>query len=522
MKIVKLVNVALVFISLSTLFVQAKETRIDVTTNNVVGDGTTLNTEKIQQLIDKTANQGGGTIYFPAGDYLTGTLQMRSHVTLYLAKKATLLGSTDPYQYRALEMHGHPESPRTDDNSQMALLVAYKASDFSLAGEGTIDGQGRMLALAVDSLHRTGERIDPFFSVRRNRPNETARPKLIRFSTCSNISIEGLHMRNSSCWGLSFELCDHLTLNQLDIFSRAYWNNDGMDITDCHQVRITNCNVNSGDDGICLKSYYPGYTNDSIYIADCTVRSSASGIKFGTASFGGFKNVLIERVHILDTFRSAIAIESVDGGDIENVVVRDMTGQNIGNPIFIRLGSRAKGRAAGTVKNIHISRCLFQVAFGRPDINYDLRGPEVDFFHNAFPSSIAGIPGHKVEDVTIENTVITYPGRASKAMGYVRLWQLDSVPEQIKKYPEFSMFGELPAWGFYIRHAKNISFKNVVLMVEDSDFRPALVLDDVKDFKATQLSIPKADHKQVVSKASTVSLSPLLKKESLVISDKNK
>jgi len=521
MKIFKLTCVGIFMLFMSTIIVQAKGKMVDVRSYKVVGDGTTLNTEKIQNLIDKMFNQGGGTLYFPAGDYLTGTLQMRSHVNFYLDKKATILGSTDPYQYRTIEMQGHPKSPRTDDNSQMALLVAYKSSNFSISGEGTIDGQGRTLALNIDSLHLTGERIDPFYSVRRNRPNETARPKLLRFSSCSNININGLHMRNSSCWGLSFELCDHLILNHIDIYSRAYWNNDGIDVTDCHNVRITNCNINSGDDGICLKSYFPGYTNDSIYIADCTVRSSASGIKFGTASFGGFKNILIERVHVFDTFRSAIAIESVDGGDIENVRVKNISGQNIGNAIFIRLGNRAKNNGVGIIKNIHISDCNFMVAFGRPDIDYDLRGPSVDFFHNVFPSSITGIPGHDIDNVTIDNVVITYPGRASKAMGYVRLWRLNSVPEKIKEYPEFSMFGELPAWGFYMRHAKNIFFNNVVLMLEKPDFRPAFVLDNVKTFKSANLSIPEADHKQIVYKSSFVSVSKMLKNECLEIPEKN-
>lgn len=503
-------------LSVGTLQAKSKDAKIDVTAHKVLGDGETLNTDALQTLIDKTAKKGGGTLYFPAGDYLTGTLQLRSHVNLHLDKEATILGSTNPYHYRALEMKGRPETPKKDDNSQLALLVAFKANNFTLSGEGTIDGQGRALALAVDSLHLIGERIDPKYSTRRHRPNETARPKLLRFSTCSDVTIKQLHMRNSSCWGLSFELCERLRLDCLDIFNRAYWNNDGMDITDSHNVQITNCNVNAGDDGICLKSYYPGYANDSIYIADCTVRSSASGVKFGTASYGGFKNIMIERVRVIDTFRSAIAIESVDGAAIENVRVKHMTGQNIGNAIFVRLGHRG-GEKPGTVKDIHISDCNFQVAFGRPDTAYDLRGPAVDYFHNPIPSSIVGIPGYDIEGVRIENTVITYPGRASKAMGFVRLWQLDLVPEKIGNYPEFTMFGELPSWAFYMRHAKNVSLENVVLMLQEDDYRPAFVMDDVQGISMKHVTLPEAEHQQVATRGSSVISYGNLKDEFFVV-----
>ena len=91
-----------------------------------------------------------------------------------------------------------------------------------------------------------------------------------------------------------------------------------------------------------------------------------------------------------------------------------------------------------------------EVPFGRPDEAYDLRGPEVDFFHNPFPSSICGIPDNPIENVVLENINITYPGRATKGMAYMPLWRKGDVPEQINKYPEFTMFGELPAWGFYM------------------------------------------------------------------------
>jgi LPS export ABC transporter protein LptC len=220
-------------------------------------------------------------------------------------------------------------------------------------------------------------------------------------------TVQGVTIKNSACWVQTYELCNNLVIDQVNVESRAFWNNDGMDITDCRNVRITNCDINSADDGICLKSYYPGYFNDSIYIANCYIRSSASAIKFGTASVGGFKNVVIDNITVKDTYRSAIAIESVDGGFIENVQVSNITAVNTGNAIFVRLGHRA-GETPGTVKNISFKNIKVQVPFGRPDEAYDMRGPDLPFFHNQFPSPITGIPGHYIENISFENIEIIY------------------------------------------------------------------------------------------------------------------
>jgi polygalacturonase len=462
-------------------------------------DGKTLNTIAIQKAIDAAFKNKGGRVVFPKGIFLSGSIILKSNVTLYFEEGSVLLGSTNPKDYVNMAFEGRPISPKKDDNSQMALILAHKANNIALKGKGTIDGQGLKLALNIDSLHHAGVSIDPKYSLRRNRPNETMRPKLFRFSQCDTVLVEGLKAGEASCWGLSFELCTNLTLDNLTIVNRSYWNNDGIDITDCKNVKVVNCDINAADDGICLKSYYPGYYNDSVYIANCTIRSSASAIKFGTASFGGFKNVTIKDIKVYDTFRSAIAIESVDGGVIENIDVSNINAVNTGNAIFIRLGQRS-GDKAGSIKNVSIKNIKVQVPFGRPDSNYDLRGPEVDFFHNSFPSSIVGLEGYAVENVVLENIEINYPGRASKGMAYIPLSRLNQVPEAVKDYPEFSMFGELPAYGFYVRHVNGISMKNIKLTLDDSDFRPAFVFDDVQNLKMKTINLPQEKHKQIIFK----------------------
>lgn len=450
------------------------ENVVTVTDMNIVGDGVTMNTEAIQKTIDHCHSQkDGGCLVFPEGVYKTGTIVLKSNVTLRLEKGAVISGSTNPYDYYALE------APKGWDSSALGLILADHAENIRITGEGTIDGNGRELALQIDSLHHIGERVDPAYDHGNRRPNERMRPKLLFISNCKDVTVDGLKMMSSAAWGLSFDTCENLTLTDLDILNRAYWNNDGIDVTDSRHVLISRCRINSADDSICLKSYKVGGCNDDVEITDCDIISSASAIKFGTASWGGFRNVTIRDIRIRDTFRSCIAIESVDGGHIENILVENIFAVNTGNAIFVRLGHRG-GEAPGTLKNVTIRDMYVDIPFGRPDIDYDMRGPAIDFFHNPLPSSITGIPGHCVENVRLENIEVLCPGRASKGMAYVPLSRLSAVPEKIDEYPEFSMFGELPAYGIYVRHVRGLTLDNVNYRLKDSDFRPVYVFDDVE------------------------------------------
>lgn len=444
---------------------------------NIVGDGKTMNTKAIQKAIDFCSTQkGGGRLVFPKGEYLTGTLVMKSNVTLEVEKDAVIYGSTNPYDYYALE------ETKGKDNSALALIVADKVQNIKIIGEGLIDGNGRELALNIDSLHHIGERVDPNYTTRLNRPNETMRPKLFFMSNCENILVQGLQLKNSACWGLSFDRCNNLTIKYIYFENRAYWNNDGIDVTDGKHVRISHCYINSADDGICLKSYHVGEYCDDVEVSDCEIISSASAVKFGTASWGGFKNITVRNIKVKDTYRSAIAIECVDGGHIDNVLVDNIHAENTGNAIFIRLGHRYNEKP-GTLKNVTIRNLYVDIPFGRPDEGYDMYGPALSFFHNPIPSSITGIPGHCVENVTLENIEVLCPGKASKGMAYVPLSRIDKIPENIEKYPEFSMFGELPAYGIFVRHVRGLTMKNVQYKLKAHDFRPPYVFDDVEGLK---------------------------------------
>ncbi len=445
----------------------------------IPADGKTLCTTQLQQAIDHIAKKGKGTLVLTPGTYLTGSIFLKSGVTLRLEKGVTLLGSPNPYHYMKADVNTSGKDTR-HDNSCMALVMAENAQHIAIESDGVIDGNGLAVALNADSLHHTGEFVDVHYNVRRQRPSEVMRPKLFFFSGCDDVRIEGGKYQSSANWGLSFDLCSNMVLTGLEVLNRAYWNNDGIDITDCQHVNISNCKINSADDGICLKSYHAeSLGNQDIKIDNCDVISSASAVKFGTGSWGGFQDVEISNIRVTDTYRSAIAIESVDGAIINNVYVHDIHAVNTGNPIFIRLGQR-DGDRKGSINNITIKNFYCQVPFGKPDEAYDLRGPGLDVIFNPIPSSITGIPGNRIGKVTLENIEIEYPGRATKGQAYIPLWRVQDVPEQIKKYPEFTMFGELPAYGFYIRHAENITFKNVKMRLKEADYRPAIVMDDVE------------------------------------------
>lgn len=456
----------------------------------IPADGQTLCTKQLQQAIDWIHQKGGGRLTLSPGSYLTGSLMLRSGVELYLEEGATLLGSTNPYDYQPISV-AHSDDTR-NDNASMALIMADGAEHISITGSGTIDGQGQALALNVDSLHHTGEHPDPNYNQRRQRPSETARPKLFFFYGCKDVKVEGVKLRNSANWGLSLHLCEQVRLTQLDIENRAYWNNDGIDLTDCKHVLVADCKINSADDGVCLKSYHADSECYDIEVTRCDIRSSASAVKFGTASWGGFRKVYIHDIKVQDTFRSAIAIESVDGGQIDDILVERIDAKNTGNAFFLRLGQRA-GDRPGTLRHVTIRQLKCEVPFGRPDEAYDLRGPEVDFFHNPFPASICGIPDHRIENVTLEDIEVSYPGRATKGMAYIPLWRIKDIPEQIQKYPEFSMFGELPAWALYVRHVQGLQLRNVRFTLNDTDFRPAFVFDDAINVKKENVSPAEAN-----------------------------
>jgi polygalacturonase len=428
----------------------------------VKSNGTTLNTNSIQKGIDYISENGGGRMVFYVGRYLTGTIYLKSNVTIQLEEGAILVGSVNPFDYKM-------------NYNWTALIFALDQENIGITGKGVIDGQGFEVAYnLVDMIHK-GIVNDP---LKYDRPRETIRPQNIYFRRCRNIVIKDIMLKNPGSWNQQYDQCHNLVIDNITVDSKSYWNNDGVDIVDCDSVVVSNSYFDAADDGICLKSHSADFICQNVFVYNNTVRTSANGIKFGTVGRGGFRNIHIVKNLVFDTYRSAITFAAVDGGIVENIVVDSLRSINTGNVIFLRIGERS-GNKKGSMNNVQISNVYAEVPSTKPDAGYNYEGPVEDLPRNVSPSSIVGMPDALIENISLKNIEIHYPGGGNPNYARVGLNDLDKVPELPANYPEFSMFKELPAWGFYIRHARKIRFENVRLICEKEDYRTAVVLDDV-------------------------------------------
>lgn len=463
-------------ISLLPLIAIASISTVDIRQYGAVGDGKTMCTQAIQKALDEAATAGKRVVVVPAGRYLTGSLHLKSHVELHIDKEAVLLGSPYRKDY--------------DKGEWYSLILASKANDIAITGEGTIDGQGVRLAQDILRMIDTGEvKIPP----NGWRANATDRPQILEIDDCRNVRIEGVTVKNAACWVQTYRRCSNLLIKGIKVDSKTYWNNDGIDVVDCRNVLITGCDVDSDDDGICLKSDDRKLACENVVIENCKVRSSASAIKFGTASHGGFRHIRIKGIDVRDTFRSAIALESVDGGILEDIVVEDVHAVNTGNAFFIRLGHRNLRVPPGSVRHVVLRNFDVQVTAGRPDDGYPFHGPIFEEPHNINPSSIVGHSEVPIEDVRLEHIKIRMPGGGNKAVAYRPLGLLDKMPERAEFYPEFSMFGELPAWALYMRHVRGLRILDLQVILDRPDYRPAFVADDVWNLKSDTIAVRGAD-----------------------------
>ncbi len=428
-----------------------------------VGNGIVMNTVYIQTAIDKCARTGGGRVIIPEGRFLTGSLELKSGVELYLNKGAVLLGSAKWDDY--------------EKNANYALILAKNQHHISIKGLGMIDGQGRELAAYIIQMWKQGLLKE---NKGTNRPDEKYRPEIIEFENCQDIHISGIVLKDASCWVQTYRKCQDLEIKGIKVNSTAYWNNDGLDIVDCRNVRISDCRINSADDGICLKSEDSTLLCKNISIKKCRIRSSASALKFGTASFGGFQDIKVQNLYVYDTYRSAIALECVDGGVLKNVYISHAKAENTGNAIFLRLGKRNKGKRISRIENVNISNVEAFIPENKPDKGYEMEGPVDKELYNTLPSSIVGLPGHLITNVSLNHISIHYPGGINDKVLRIDKSDIHKVPERVNNYPEFSMFGELPAWGFYLRHVQGILLKNIKLTLNIEDYRPPFVKDDVQ------------------------------------------
>ena len=471
---------------LITVSASAQEKIHQASSFGIKSDGVTLNTRSIQAAIDFISSHGGGVLEISVGRYLTGSIFMKSNVELRLLEGAVLVGSTNPYDYDMVE-------------GNYGLLLAKGQKNISVKGKGVIDGRGFDCALNFLNQVHLG-----FLEDTTKNDRVTKRPKLIYFRECENVAIEGVNLRNAAEWTLVTDQCENLTISGILMDSKNYWNNDGLDIVDCRHVLIKDSFIDASDDAICFKSHSAEHLCEDIEVRNCLARSSASAFKFGTVSRGGFKNIRIINNKVFDTHRSAITIQSVDGGEIENILVDGLEAVNTSNAIYLRTGIRWNNGKMGYLRNITLSNIKVEVPATKADAGYSYEGPIEDLPRNISPSGIVGIPELPIENVTLKNVEIIYPGGGNKLYAYrgTSDEELDSIPEMKDVYPEFSQFKELPSWGLFIRHAKGITLDNVRLVAGAKDYRPAIVADDVQGLEIKNLKTeePGAKSKKQIVK----------------------
>ncbi len=451
-----------------------------------VGDGATIDSPAINKAINHVSALGGGTIHFPPGTYACYTIRLKSNITLHLDHGAVILAAAPngvaptgyddpgPGAGNAYQDYGH-------SHWSNSLIFGEGLHDIAIVGAGLIWGKGltRGHRFPTDPPDISGPGVGD---------------KAIALKNCRNVLLRDFKMLQAGWFALLATGVDNMTIDNLVIDT----NRDGLDIDCCRNVRVTNCTINSPwDDGICPKSSFAlGYARptENLTISDCyltgnyemgsvidgTWKKMPVGhhgygrIKLGTESNGGFKNITITNCVFDHCY--GIALETMDGGLTEDIAISNITMRGIGfPPLFLRLGSRMRGPAGAPVGRLRRIAIQNIVSYGA----------------TPHPSIIAGVAGHPVEDVKISDVYFHQLGGGSAELARRQ------PPEADKAYPDPDMFGDLPATGFFIRHARNIEMSNVEIVAEAPDARPAFWLQDVTDADFFRLRLPKGPNFQL-------------------------
>jgi len=433
------------------------------------GDGIRLDSPAINAAIERAASLGGGVVYLRPGTYLSGTVILKSKVTLYLEAGAMLLGATDVSKYTP-----QPGPGEDDDANQRHLVYARDVEDVTIAGAGVIDGQGKTFWVPTHRQQMPHEEHWQDVVTRDWQPKARVSP-MVELVGCRRLHIEGVRIENSSGWTMRIINCNNVVVDSVSISNPVYGINvDGIDISNSSDVRISNSSIETADDAICLKSENP-YGDiiprcRNIAITNCTMTGCCNGFKVGTRTEGAFENIVFSNsviynddVDLNSRIISGICLEIVDGGSAEGVVISGIRMQRTRTPIFLRLGDRSRhhSKQIGTLSSISITDVLATDA--------------------VLTSSIAGIPGHDVEDVTISNVQVTTLDETKAE------WLDKPVPEEVGAYPEARMFGRLPAYGLYARHVRGLRLLDLSFASKAIQQTPAVACDDVKDVEISAL-----------------------------------
>jgi len=452
----------------------------DVRKYGATGDGKTLDTDAVNRAIEAASAAGGGMVVFPPGTYLCFSIHLKSKVNLHLQQGSTIMAADSP---RPGEQTGYrggaydAAEPNTvwdayqdygHNHWHNSLLWGENLQDLSITGPGLIWGKGLS--------HGSSRENAPFTAEQPGVGN-----KVIALKNCRNVLFRDFSILKGGHFGLLLTAVDNTTIDNLKIDT----DRDGIDIDCCQNVRVSNCTVNSPwDDGICPKSSFAlGYARATrnVTITNCLVTGyyelgtvldgtfkkfapdvtvpRTGRIKCGTESNGGFVNITIANC-VFEGCRG-YALESEDGALLEDITITNTTMRDlVSGPIFMRLGSRLRGpkesTKVGTLKRILIS-------------NLDCYNAPMNI-----SSILSGIPGYSIEDVKLSNIYVETTGGGSADAAAA------APPEFENKYPDPGMFGTTPAYGFFLRHVRNIEMSHVEVASAAPDARPAFYLTEVE------------------------------------------
>ncbi len=420
------------------------------------GDGATLDTAAVQAAIDACHRDRGGTVLVPAGDFVVGTLELKSHVTLHLTAQARLLGSANPADYRAGD--GLPSS-----NGNIVLLSAANAENITIEGNGTIDGNGARFYTGKGDMTGPGQNSAQGYS---------QRPHLLVFYRCHNLRIRDVFLTASAYHCLRTLECRSVFYDGIRIHNRVNKNNDGFHLVGNQYLHIANCDVQCQDDACALFG-----SNKWVTVANSSFSTRWSVFRFGG---GDPENITVSNCLIYDTYGCPIKMRFGARTHTENISFSNLTLQNVTGPISIGLDARSRRRSetdpapAGppVVRNISFRGLRATVvAEGRqfPDMPWE----QVYRPGEARTCIVLnGVGESFLENITLDDVHVSYEGGGTAAEARAE------VPEVAGEYFEI---GTPPAYGLYARNVRGLTLHNVRFTVTKPDLRPAIVFDRVND-----------------------------------------
>jgi len=419
-----------------------------------LNDGSTKNTSAIQKTIDQCSQDGGGSVIIQGGGiYVTGTIYLKDHVTLFIGNGTTLQGSADINDYTTdTYKNMYKDEPHMD----RCLIFAKDASSIAIEGNGTIDGNGH----------------------RQNFTNETGRPMLLRFLNCSNIRIQNINLINPAAWTTAFLYCDDISVVGIKIMSRANGNGDGLDFDGCTNVRVSNCTFNTSDDSICMQASRKDKPCRDITVTNCTFTSYWAGIRIGLLSRGDFSSIAISNCTFRNIKDAGLKIQMNEGGEMKNMSFSNLVMENVPRPIFMTFTQQRA--CVDAPMEFAPMKAMHHFNFSNLIIDNSMADSNSVFF-------ITGMPGKYIENISISNVqfIVSGGGTKENAQNIVKEYSSAVLG---KWWPEFYLVGTLPAHGIFLRHIKNITIDNFQIQTINNDERPAIIINDVIDIDIHRLT----------------------------------